>query len=85
MNYKTVMISQALDRPIDACLAVASDLAERLDRMAANFGAGVVIAGAHGYSRFREWILGRVTHHLAKNPSRFYLVDEAGMKGKRDA
>src|SRR5438270_266089 len=29
MNYKTVMVSLALDRPNDACLAVAGDLAER--------------------------------------------------------
>ena len=35
MNYKTVMVSLALDRPNDACLAVAGDLAER-------FGARVI-------------------------------------------
>jgi nucleotide-binding universal stress UspA family protein len=35
MDYKTVMISLALDRPNDACLAVAGDLAER-------FGARVI-------------------------------------------
>lgn len=35
MNYKTVMVSLALDRPNDACLAVAGDLAER-------FGAPVI-------------------------------------------
>jgi hypothetical protein len=35
MDYKTVMVSLALDRPNDACLAVAGDLAER-------FGARVV-------------------------------------------
>ena len=29
MNYKTVMVSLALDRPNDACLAVAGNLAER--------------------------------------------------------
>jgi nucleotide-binding universal stress UspA family protein len=31
MNYKTVMVSLALDRPNDACLAVAGDLAERFE------------------------------------------------------
>ena len=35
MNYKTVMVSLALDRPNNACLAVAGDLAER-------FGARVI-------------------------------------------
>ena len=31
MNYKTIMVSLALDRPNEACLAVAGDLAERFD------------------------------------------------------
>src|SRR6185312_17464988 len=35
MNYKTVMVGLALDRPNDACLRVAGDIAER-------FGARVV-------------------------------------------
>ena len=35
MDYKTVMVGLALDRPNDACLRVAGDLAER-------FGARVV-------------------------------------------
>ena len=35
MDYKTVMVGLALDRPNDACLRVAGDIAER-------FGARVV-------------------------------------------
>src|SRR4051812_45346026 len=31
MDYKTVMVSLALDRPNDACLAAAGDLAERFE------------------------------------------------------
>ena len=31
MDYKTVMVSLALDRPNDACLAVAGDFAERFE------------------------------------------------------
>src|SRR4051812_41895159 len=31
MDYKTVMVSLALDRPNDACLAVAGDVAERFN------------------------------------------------------
>jgi nucleotide-binding universal stress UspA family protein len=45
-------------------------VAEQLDRIAANVGAGAVIAGAYGHSRFREWILGGVTRHLATESGR---------------
>jgi nucleotide-binding universal stress UspA family protein len=44
--------------------------AEQLDEIAANVGAGVVIAGAYGHSRFQEWVLGGVTRHLATEPRR---------------
>jgi nucleotide-binding universal stress UspA family protein len=43
---------------------------EQLDRIAGNVGVGVVIAGAYGHSRFREWILSGVTRHLATESSR---------------
>jgi nucleotide-binding universal stress UspA family protein len=43
---------------------------EQLDKIAANTGAGAVIAGAYGHSRFREWILGGVTRHLATESGR---------------
>jgi len=45
-------------------------VAEQLERIAANVGAGLVIAGAYGHSRFREWILGGVTRHLAAESGR---------------
>ena len=45
-------------------------VAEQLDRIAANVGAGAVIAGAYGHSRFREWILGGVTRHFATESGR---------------
>ena len=35
------------------------DAATQLERIAADVGAGVVIAGAYGHSRLSEWILGR--------------------------
>jgi nucleotide-binding universal stress UspA family protein len=41
-----------------------ADVPGQLDRIAANAGAGVVIAGAYGHSRLREWALGGVTRHL---------------------
>jgi nucleotide-binding universal stress UspA family protein len=40
----------------------------QLDRIASEIGAGVVVAGAYGHSRLREWILGGVTRRLL-NPS----------------
>jgi nucleotide-binding universal stress UspA family protein len=42
----------------------AADVPGQLDWIAANAGAGMVIAGAYGHSRLREWALGGVTRHL---------------------
>ena len=39
-----------------------------LERIASEVGAGVVVAGAYGHSRLREWTLGGVTRRLV-NPS----------------
>jgi nucleotide-binding universal stress UspA family protein len=46
------------------------DLIGQLDEIAANVGAGAVIAGAYGHSRLREWVMGGVTRHLATESSR---------------
>jgi nucleotide-binding universal stress UspA family protein len=46
----------------------AAGVTEQLDRIAAEVGAGAVIAGAYGHSRLSEWILGGVTRQLV-NPS----------------
>jgi len=43
---------------------------EQLDKVAANIGAGAVVAGAYGHSRFREWVLSGVTRHLATESRR---------------
>jgi nucleotide-binding universal stress UspA family protein len=40
------------------------DAAGQLDRIASEIGAGLVVAGAYGHSRLREWILGGVTKRL---------------------
>lgn len=45
-------------------------VSEQLDTIAANIGAGAVIAGAYGHSRLREWVLGGVTRHLATESRR---------------
>ena len=41
----------------------------QLEKVASEFGAGLVVAGAYGHSRFQEWVFGGVTKHLL-NPSR---------------
>ena len=42
----------------------------QLEDIAANVGAGVVVAGAYGHSRLREWVLSGVTRHLATESRR---------------
>lgn len=46
----------------------------QLDAIAADVGAGVVVAGAYGHSRFREWILGGMTQHLITQSARCVLL-----------
>ena len=50
------------------------DAIAQLDAIAANVGAGVVVAGAYGHSRFRELILGGMTQHLITQSSRCVLL-----------
>jgi nucleotide-binding universal stress UspA family protein len=50
------------------------DVADQLDSLAANVGAGVIVAGAYGHSRFREMILGGVTQHLITQSARCALL-----------
>ena len=42
----------------------------QIESIAANIGAGAVIAGAYGHSRLREWVLSGVTRHLATESRR---------------
>jgi nucleotide-binding universal stress UspA family protein len=46
----------------------------QLDRIASDVGAGLVIAGAYGHSRFREWVFGGVTKALVNPSSRCSLL-----------
>jgi nucleotide-binding universal stress UspA family protein len=48
----------------------AGNVAQQIDSVAHQVGAGIVIAGAYGHSRFREWILGGVTQHLIEQTAR---------------
>ena len=40
------------------------DVADRLTILAQDEGAGIIVAGAYGHSRFQEWVFGGVTRHL---------------------
>lgn len=46
----------------------------QLDVMAADVGAGIVVAGAYGHSRLRELVLGGVTQHLITQTKRCVLL-----------
>lgn len=48
--------------------------AEQLDKVAAEEGADLLVAGAYGHSKLREWILGGVTRDLLKQSSRCHLL-----------
>ncbi len=50
------------------------DAATQLDRIAGDVGAGVIVAGAYGHSRFRELILGGMTQHLITQTTRCVLL-----------
>lgn len=41
----------------------------QLELIASEYGADVIVAGAYGYSRFREWAFGGVTRHLLQQRS----------------
>jgi nucleotide-binding universal stress UspA family protein len=48
--------------------------AVQLDGIAADLGAGVIVAGAYGHSRFRELMLGGMTQHLLIQATRCVLL-----------
>jgi nucleotide-binding universal stress UspA family protein len=50
------------------------DAASQLDRIASDVGAGLVVAGAYGHSRLREWVLGGVTKCLVNPLNRCSLL-----------
>ena len=50
------------------------DDAAALYALGQDSGADVVVAGAYGHSRFREWVLGGVTRDLLLSANRFALV-----------
>ncbi|MBM3526693.1 MAG: universal stress protein [Alphaproteobacteria bacterium] len=47
---------------------------EQIDIIAQDEGADLIVAGAYGHSRLREWIFGGVTHGLLSNSKRCVLL-----------
>jgi nucleotide-binding universal stress UspA family protein len=48
--------------------------AAQLGSIADEIGAGLIVAGAYGHTRFREWVLGGVTRELLMQPRRCALM-----------
>lgn len=46
----------------------------RLDGIALEHGAGLLVAGAYGHNRLREWALGGVTRSVLRRPGRCSLL-----------
>ena len=47
---------------------------EQLEQIAADLGAGLIVAGAYGHSRLREWVFGGVTRYLLQSSERCVLL-----------
>src|SRR5260370_18469920 len=60
----------AFGQVLDEC----GDAAAQLERIASEVGAGLVVAGAYGHSRLREWVLGGVTKRLVNPSSRCSML-----------
>ncbi|MET4019815.1 nucleotide-binding universal stress UspA family protein [Bradyrhizobium sp. RT11b] len=46
----------------------------QLEKIAHDVGAGLIVAGAYGHSRFRELILSGVTQYLVMQSARCVLL-----------
>lgn len=60
--------------PASAITAEDTMTSENLEDIASNMDAGLVVAGAYGHSRLRQWVLGGVTQHFVTSPSRCVLL-----------
>lgn len=50
------------------------DVAARIDSLAEEEGADLVISGAYGHGKIREWVFGSVTKEFLKQPGRCHLL-----------
>ena len=46
-----------------------TDVPEHLAVMARDEGANIIVAGAYGHTRLREWVFGGVTRTLLRQPT----------------
>jgi len=51
-----------------------ADARQQLEDIANDLGAGLIVAGAYGHSRFRELVLGGMTQHLVTQSVRCVLL-----------
>jgi nucleotide-binding universal stress UspA family protein len=71
------LVTWLLRHGVVACERVPAECGHatvQLDGIASDVGAGLVVAGAYGHSRFREWVLGGVTKALVSPSSRCSLL-----------
>ena len=52
----------------------AGDAGTHLDAIASESGVDIIVAGAYGHSRLREWVFGGVTRHLLQHSSMFVFL-----------
>jgi nucleotide-binding universal stress UspA family protein len=71
------LVTWLLRHGVVACERVPAECGNataQLDGIASDVGAALVVAGAYGHSRFREWVLGGVTKTLVSPSSRCSLL-----------
>ncbi|MFO1012798.1 MAG: universal stress protein [Caulobacteraceae bacterium] len=76
---ETTAVAEALSRHgvparADVRKAPAKDAAFELERVADLNGCDLIVAGAYGHSRLREWVFGGVTQHLLHKARHFVLL-----------
>lgn len=67
------LTSHGVTARASARIAPADRVCTELNIEAQARGADLIVAGAYGHSRMREWMLGGVTHTLLHKPERFVL------------
>jgi nucleotide-binding universal stress UspA family protein len=50
------------------------DVSHQLAQIGSDVGAGLIVAGAYGHSRLREWVFGGATRHFLQNSDRCVLL-----------
>lgn len=50
------------------------DVSDQLEQISSEVGAGLIVAGAYGHSRLREWVFGGATRHFLQDSERCVLL-----------